>query len=135
MDAQDGETTEPRSPMGGRFAGHRLRPEEPVFGKVSDRDLLTLADLLCRSLEFHSMLVASKVMGEVGARELWSAVVDRRAHSIRLSAPDVDDGELHRIAAEQIQRFRDEHFPVEPEQFDNDPMEAARRWNGYISFQ
>jgi len=120
--------------MSDRFAGHRLRPEAPVFGKVSDRDLITLADVLCRSLEFHSMLVASRVMGEIGARELWSAVIDRRARSIRLSAQDASEGDARRIAAEQIQRFRDEHFPVEPEQFDDDPLKAAERWNRYIAF-
>ena len=38
------------------------------------------------------------------------------------------------VAGEPIQRFRDEHFPVEPEQFDDDPAEAARLWNGYIAF-
>lgn len=133
MSAQDGENDESRSPLSDRFTGHRLRPEPPVFGKVSDRDLVTLADVLCRSLEFHSMLVASRVMGEVGARELWPAVIDRRAYSIRMSATDVSEGDARRVAAEQIQRFRDEHFPVDPEQFDDEPIEAAKRWNGYIA--
>jgi hypothetical protein len=79
------------------------------------------------------MLVASRVMGEVGARELWPAVIDRRAYSIRMSATDVSEGDARRVAAEQIQRFRDEHFPVDPEQFDDEPIEAAKRWNGYIA--
>ncbi|TFC19914.1 hypothetical protein [Cryobacterium sp. MDB2-10] len=105
-----------------------------MFGKVSDRDLITLAELLCRSLEFHSMLVASKLMTEVDARNLWPAVIDRRRHSIRLSAPDSADGDAQRIAAEQIRRFRHQNFPVEPENFDEDPHEAAERWNGYIAF-
>jgi hypothetical protein len=117
--------------MSDRFTGHRLRPEPPVFGKVSDRDLITLADVLCRSLEFHSMLVASKVMSEVDGRNLWPAVIERRAHSMRLSAPDASEDDARQVAAEQIQRFRDEHFPVEPEQFDDDPYEAAKRWNGW----
>ena len=134
MGAQDGETGEPRSPMDDRFSGHRLRPELPAFQNVSDRDLITLADVLCRSLEYHSMLVASKVISEVGARSLWPAVIDRRAHTIRLSAPDASHDDAHRVAAEQIQRFCDDHFPVEPEQFDDDPPKAADRWNGYIAF-
>lgn len=134
MNAQDGENDESRSPMSDRFTGHRLRPEPQVFGEVSDRDLVTLADVLCQSLEFHSMLVASKVMIEVDARNLWPAVIDRRGHSIRLSAPDTSEGDTGRIAAEQIQRFRDEHFPVETEQFDDDPSKASERWNGYIAF-
>ena len=113
--------------MSDRFTGHRPRSEPPVFGKVSDRDLVTLAELLCRSLEYHSMLVASKVMGEVGARGLWLAVINRRAHSIRLSAPDESDDDVLRVAADQIQHFRDEHFPVEPEELDDDPLEAAKR--------
>ncbi len=134
MGAQDGEIGESRWPMSERFTGHRLRPEAPVFEKVSDRDLITLADALCRSLEFHSMLVASKVMSEVDSRDLWPAVIDRRGHSIRQSAPDSSEGDARRVAAGQIQRFRDEHFPVEPEQFDDDPLKAAERWNGYIAF-
>jgi hypothetical protein len=80
------------------------------------------------------MLVASKVMSEVDSRNLWLAVIDRRAHSIRLSTPDVSEGDARRVAAEQIQRFREEHFPVEPEQSDDDPRDAATRWNGYIAF-
>ncbi|WP_158252082.1 hypothetical protein [Cryobacterium sp. M25] len=119
--------------MDDRFMVDRIRPEPPVFVKVSDRDLVTLADVLCRSLEFHSMLVASKVMGEVGARDLWPAVIERRAHSLRLSAPGADEDDMYRIAAEQIQCFRDDHFPVEPE-YGDDPTEAARRWNGCIAF-
>lgn len=134
MGAQDGGNGESRSPMSDRFTGHRLRPEPPVFEKVSDRDLMTLADALCRSLEFHSMLVASKVMSEVDSRNLWLAVIDRRAHSIRLSTPDASEADARRVTAEQIQRFREEHFPVEPEQFDDDPREAATRWNGYLAF-
>ena len=128
------EHDESRSPMSDRFRGHQFRPAPPVFEKVSDRDLTTLADVLCRSLEFHSMLVASKVMSEVDARSLWPAVVERRAHSMRLSASDASEDDARRVAAEQIQRFRDKHFPVEPEQFDDDPLEAAKRWNGYIAF-
>jgi hypothetical protein len=62
-----------------------------------------MADVLCKPLEFHSMLVATKVMNEVDARELRPAVIDRRAHSIRLSVPDADEGDAHRIAAGQIQ--------------------------------
>ena len=134
MGERDDEASESDSPMHERFFGHRLRPESPVFEAVSDRDLLTLADLLCRSLEFHSMLVAAKVMHEIGARGLWPAVIDRRSRSIRLSAPDASEEDSRRVAAEQIQRFRDENFPVEPEQFDDDPDEAAKRWNDYIAF-
>ena len=134
MGAHDGENDDSGTQMSDRFTGHRLRPEPLVFEKVSDRDLITLADVLCRSLEFHSMLLASKVMSEVGVRELWPAVVDRRAQSIRLSAPDADEDDLNRIAAGQIRRFREDHFPVEPEQFGDDPTDAARRWNAYIAF-
>jgi hypothetical protein len=134
MGATDEDTGEPRPAMEHRFRGHRLRPEPPVFDEVSDRDLITLADVLCRSLEFHSMLVASKVMTEVGARSLWPAVVERRARSLRLSAPDTSHDDARQAAGEQIERFRSEHFPVEPEQFGEDPSDAANRWNGYIAF-
>ncbi len=134
MGAPGEENDEPRATMRNRGREHRLRPEPPVFEKVSDRDLVTLADVLCRSLEFHSMLVASKVMSEVGVRNLWPAVIDRRAHSIRLSAPDTSEDDAGRLAAKQIQRFRDEHFPVEPTQFDDDVPKAGERWNGYIAF-
>jgi len=134
MGTEDDESGETRSPLASRSSGKRLRPEPRVFEEVSDRDLTTLADVLCRSLEFHSMLVASRVMREVSARDLWPAVVDRRAYLIGLAVPDADGGEIRRLASEQIQRFRDEHFPVEPEQFDDDPTEAARLWNAYIAF-
>jgi hypothetical protein len=134
MGEKDEEVSGASSPMRQRFSGHQLQPEPLVFETVSDRDLITLADLLCRSLEFHSMLVAAKVMGEIGARGLWPAVIDRRSRSIRLSAPDASEEDSRRVASEQIQRFRDENFPVEPEQFDDDPNEAAKRWNAYIAF-
>lgn len=134
MDAQDGQTREPRSPRDDKFPEHRIQPEPPVFEKVSDRDLVTLADVFCRSLEYYSMLVASRVIREVGARELWPAVIDRRAHSIRLSTPNADDQAAHRLAAAQIDHFLDEHFPVEPEQVGEDPAGDASRWNGYIAF-
>jgi len=134
MNAQDGETGGAHSSPESSPRRHRRQPEAPVFGKVSDRDLITLADLLCRSLEFHSMLVASKLITEVDARRLWPAVIDRRRHSIQLSTPDLSDGDAQRIATEQIRRFRNENFPVEPDRFDEDPLKAAERWNGYIAF-
>lgn len=117
-----------------RFTGHPIRPEPPVFKEVSERDLVTLADLVCRSLEFHSMLVATKVMSEVHARHLWPIVIERRAYSLRLSRPEMKEDDSRRLAAEQIERFRGEHFPVEPEQFGGDPLQAAKEWNGYIAF-
>lgn len=120
--------------MADRFMGHRHRPEPPVFDKVSERDIVTLADALCRSLEYHSMLVASKVMNEIGVRGLWPAVVDRRAHSIRLASPDIPDDAAHRLAVEQIDHFCDEHFPVEPAHTDDSHPGEAGRWNGYIAF-
>lgn len=134
MEARDSEGDKPPPPIDDGLMGHRLPAESRPFQNASDRDVITLADVLCRSLEFHSMLVAAKVMGEIGARELWPAVIDRRAHSIRLSAPDTSEGDAGRVAAEQIQRFRDEHFPVEPVQFDDDAPKAGERWNGYIEF-
>lgn len=73
-------------------------------------------------------------MGEITTRGLWSAVIDRRASSIRLTDPDAPEEDVRGVAAEQIDRFRNEHFPVEPEQFDDDPRDAAKRWNGYIAF-
>lgn len=129
-----GDEGEPQSPLNERFRGHQLPAERPVFGQVSDRDLITLADVLCWSLEFHSMLVAWKVIHEVSTRELWSAVVERRADSLRRANPDMDVEMAREIAERDIQRFRDEHFPVEPEHFGSDPEEAERSWNGYIQF-
>jgi hypothetical protein len=63
-------TREPRSPRDDTFPERRTQLEPPVFEKVSDRDLVTLADVLCRSLEYCSMLVASRVIREVGARSI-----------------------------------------------------------------
>lgn len=124
MVAQDGETGERRPFMADESAGDQVRREPPAFEKVSDRDLITLADVLCRSLEYHSMLVAWKVMAEIGSRNLWPAVIGRRAHSIQRSASAVSDGDAHRLATEQIQHFRNEHFPIDPEEPGEEPPEA-----------
>ena len=134
MNEQQGDTGEPHLPLNERFRGHRLPAEQPVFGELSDRDLVTLADILCRSLEFHSMLVAGKVIHEVSGRDLWSAVIKRRAESLRRANPDMNIENAGEIAERDIQRFRDQQFPVEPEFFGSDPDEAERSWNGYIQF-
>ena len=62
--------------------------QERVFEKVSDRDLITLAERLCGSLEYYSMVAVSKVMYEVSWRYLWPAVVERRAYVLRLRDPE-----------------------------------------------
>ena len=134
MSERQGDKGEADLPAGDRFRGHKTPGEAPVFEKVSDRDLITLADVLCRSLEFHSMLVAWKVIYEVSARELWSEVITRRADSIRRANPDMRVEVARQTAERDVQRFRDEHFPVEPERFGSDPEEAERSWNGYIQF-
>ncbi|WP_165070438.1 hypothetical protein [Marisediminicola senii] len=132
--------TEEDNPYKLRFANRdastadRKGADLQPFGNVSDRDLVTLADTLCRSLEFHSMLVASKVLQEIDSRNLASAVEDRRAQLLQVSNPNAPQSELRRVAAEQIQRFRGENFPVEPERVNEDPHDAANRWNGYIAF-
>ncbi|RZS58938.1 hypothetical protein EV141_0151 [Microcella putealis] len=117
-----------------RFKGHPPPGEPPVFEKVSDRDLITLADVLCRSMEFHSMLVAWKIINEVTARDLWPAVRERRAQAIRRSNADLGLDESLQVAEHDLERFRNEHFPVEPERFDSDPVEAQGLWNRYIQF-
>jgi hypothetical protein len=129
-----GDEDEAHSPLNERFRGHPLPAEPPVFAQVSDRDLITLADVLCRSLEFHSMLVAWKVIHEVSTRELWPAVIKRRADSLRRANPDMHVEKAREIAERDIHWFRDEHFPVEPEHFGSDPGEAEQSWNGYIQF-
>ena len=85
-----GADTATSAPLGGRSMAAPVTPADPERGlpAVSDRDLATLVDVLCQSLGINSMRVASKVMSGVDARKLWAAVIDRRAHSIHMAAPD-----------------------------------------------
>lgn len=92
----------------------RIDSGERVFERVSDRDLVTITDRLCGSLEYHLMLVAAQAMREVGERRLWPAVVQRRAHLMRLSEPELDEAAALKSAQQQTDGFGDRHFPVPP---------------------
>lgn len=109
--------------------------QERIFEKVSDRDLITLAERLCGSLEYYSMVAVSKVMYEVSWRDLWPAVIERRAYMLRLRDPE-SSVDVAQIAAHQIELFRNENFPVPPEMggTPNADEEVARAWNGYMAF-
>lgn len=62
---------------------------------------------------------------EIGFRDLGPAVIDRRAHSIRGSAPDVSGGDAERSAKEQIQHIGDEHFSIDTGEPGEETLEAA----------
>ena len=113
-----------------RRPGLRRRTER-TFEQVRDEDLVTIMERLCGSLEYHSMNTASHVMDEIDMRELWPAVIQRRAYLLRLRDRGLTESEATEQAALHVARFRDEHFPVPPQDQAKDGAEAAA-WNGYL---
>ncbi|MBF9335789.1 hypothetical protein G3N30_05935 [Microbacterium lacticum] len=113
-----------------RRPGLRRRTER-TFEHVRDEDLVTIMERLCGSLEYHSMNTASHVMDEIDLRELWPAVIQRRAYLIRLRNPGLAASDATEQAAIHVARFREEHFPVPPQDQTDDEAEASA-WNGYI---
>ncbi len=113
-----------------RRPGLRRRAER-TFEHVRDEDLVTIMERLCGSLEYHSMNTASQVMDEIYLRELWPAVIQRRAHLLRLRNRGLTESEMTERAALHVARFRDEHFPVPPRDQTDDEAEASA-WNGYL---
>lgn len=109
----------------------RRRRIERTFAQVRDEDLVTIMERLCGSLEYHSMNTARNVMDEIDARELWPAVIQRRAYLLRLRDRDLTDADATEKAALHVALFRDEHFPVPPRDKASDEAEAAA-WNGYL---
>lgn len=107
------------------------RHTERTFEQVCDKDLVTIMERLCGSLEYHSMNTASHVMDEIDIRELWPAVIQRRAYLLRLRNRGLEESEATEQAAAHVARFRDEHFPVPPQDPSKDSAEAAA-WNGYL---
>lgn len=110
----------------------RINEQPQVFTDVKDRDLITLMDRFAGPLEFNSMLVAAQLMREVGRRQLWDAVVDRRTAMMQWANPDEDVEALRQQAQSSIDHFRNEHFPVDPDIFDEDGSKAEQGWNGYV---
>lgn len=113
-----------------RRPGLRRRTER-TFEQVRDEDLVTIMEILCGSLEYHSMNTASHVMDEIDMRELWPAVIQRRAYLLRLRDRGLEESAATEQAAVHVARFRDEHFPVPPQDQAKDDAEAAA-WNGYL---
>lgn len=117
-----------------RWMAERQNQQPKVFTEVKDRDLITLMDRFAGSLEFHSMLVASQLIAEVSRRQLWEAVVERGTARLARMHPDEDTSTLRDQARSSIDHFRIEHFPVDPDIFDEDGAKAEQDWNGYIQF-
>lgn len=117
-----------------REMNRRINEQPQVFTEVKDRDLVTLMDQFAGSLEFHSMLVAAQLMREVSRRNLWDAVVERRAALLARAVESADPEKLRQQAKASLDRFRDEHFPVDPDLFDEPDGPAAEAWNSYIQF-
>ncbi len=90
-----------------------------VFTGVRDRDLVTLTERFVGPFEYRSMLVAAQLMVEVDRRGLWDAVVERRVDLLTRAHPDERASDLGERARTAIERFRGEHFPVEPDAFDS----------------
>ena len=110
----------------------RINEQPQVFTEVKDRDLITLMDRFAGPLEFHSMLVAAQLMREVSRRQLWDAVVERRTAMLQWANPDERADALRQRAQSSLDHFRNEHFPVDPDVFDEDGVKASQGWNGYI---
>ena len=68
---------------------------------------------------------------EIDMRELWPAVIQRRAYLLRLRDRGLEESAATEQAAVHVARFRDEHFPVPPQDQAKDDAEAAA-WNGYL---
>ncbi|MFZ7087096.1 hypothetical protein ACRQ4C_00175 [Curtobacterium sp. SP.BCp] len=117
-----------------RWMMKQQRKQPKVFTEVKDRDLVTLMDRSAGSLEFNSMLVASQLIAEVSRRQLWAAVVERRTAMLALGHPDQDRATLRDRAQLELDRFRNEHFPVDPDIFGDDEVKAEAAWNGYVQF-
>ena len=115
-----------------RETNRRINEQPQVFTEVKDRDLITLMDRFADSLEFNSMLVAAQLMREVGRRQLWDAVVERRTAMLQWKHPDGNEATLRQQARSALDHFRNEHFPVDPDVFDEDGTKAEQSWNGYI---
>ncbi|MBZ6370925.1 MAG: hypothetical protein LBE44_03260 [Microbacterium hominis] len=129
IDADDPDETSIQEIMRNR-PGLRCRTER-TFEQVRDEDLVTIMERLCGSLEYHSMNTASHVMDEIGMRELWPAVIQRRSYLLRLGNPGLAESDAIEQAAIHVARFRDEYFPVPPQDQADDEAEAAA-WNGYL---
>lgn len=117
-----------------RWMMEEQRKQPKVFTEVKDRDLVTLMDRFAGSLEFNSMLVASQLIAEVSRRQLWDAVIERRTAMLALGHPDEDRATLRDRAQLELDHFRNEHFPVDPDIFGDDEAKAEAAWNGYIQF-
>ena len=117
-----------------RWMMEEQRKQPKVFTEVKDRDLVTLMDRFAGSLEFNSMLVASQLIAEVSRRQLWDAVIERRTAMLALGHPDEDRATLRDRAQLELDHFRKEHFPVDPDIFGEDEAKAKAAWNGYIQF-
>ncbi|MFZ6993226.1 hypothetical protein ACO0E1_15155 [Curtobacterium sp. RRHDQ66] len=117
-----------------RWMMEEQRKQPKVFTEVKDRDLVTLMDRFAGSLEFNSMLVASQLIAEVSRRQLWDAVIERRTAMLALGHPDEDRATLRDSAQLELDHFRNEHFPVDPDIFGDDKAKAEAAWNGYIQF-
>jgi hypothetical protein len=115
-----------------RETNRRINEQPQVFTEVKDRDLITLMDRFAGSLEFNSMLVAAQLIREVGRRQLWDAVVERRMAMLQWKRPDENEATLRQQAQSALDHFRNEHFPVDPDVFDEDGTKAEQSWNGYI---
>ncbi|PZE90130.1 hypothetical protein DEJ00_08890 [Curtobacterium sp. MCLR17_039] len=117
-----------------RSMAEQQNRQPKVFIEVKDRDLITLMDRFAGSLEFHSMLVAGQLMAEVSRRQLWDAVLERRTAMLSRMHPAEDVSALRDKARASLDHFQNEHFPVDPDVFGEDGLDAERGWNGYIQF-
>lgn len=111
--------------------GDAMAATDRPFESVSDRDLVTLANLACRSLEYRTMLAGLKLMQECDRRGIWPQVEELRADILGRIDSTLTPEEAAAKARRELATYRDQHFPVEPES--DAGFEAERSaWNGYL---
>lgn len=101
------------------------------FHSMSDRDLITLANLACRSIEYRTMLAGMKLMAECDRRGLWPQVEALRADVLGHIDPSLTAEQAASKAKAELAAYRDQNFPVEAAS-DEDFEREREAWNGYL---
>lgn len=84
-----------------------------------DEDLITIAEVLCGSADYHRIIAAETVLAEVDARGLWEKVVARRAHHLSRETDAAQLGDLRDLARRDLDDFRRSHLTTTEQRDDS----------------